>query len=387
MNILFINYWGLNEGLTQATTLPNLKILNEDNRVRKIIFTTIEREDKNVTLLSMFDKVKHIPLYSGMSVFNKFADFTIFPKGLIEICKEYKIDEIIARGAPTGGIAWLVSRKTKIPFVVESYEPHADYMLSGGTWRKSGFKYQIQKLLERKQNKYASGLITVTHNYKRDLIRKGIGPSKVMVAPCPVDLKRFYPDTEERTRVRKYLNCTPDSVLGIYVGKFGDIYYKEEIIPIFKEAFKIFDDFRLVILTPQKDEFIDVLKSEFGEKLHLLSVPHTEVNSYLSASDFAFATIREHPVRAYCSPIKTGEYWACGLPVFITVGVGDDSHIIEETQLGATFTLSKPQTITDGLSHIKKLIKKKGVQEDIQNLALKYRSIDYTKRAYEKLLF
>ncbi len=185
MNILFINYWGLNDGLTQATTLPNLQLLNEDKRVNKIVFTTIEREEQNLKPFTLFDKVKHIPLYSTPSFLSKFADFTKFPKRLVELCESYQIDKIIARGAPTGGIAWLVYRKTKIPFVVESYEPHADYMLSGGTWSRYGLKYYVQQFLEKKQNRYASGLIPVAYNYEQELLRQGVGLDKISVAPCP----------------------------------------------------------------------------------------------------------------------------------------------------------------------------------------------------------
>ena len=43
-SILFINYWGVEEGLTQATTLPSLNLLDQDPRVDKVVFCTIERE-------------------------------------------------------------------------------------------------------------------------------------------------------------------------------------------------------------------------------------------------------------------------------------------------------------------------------------------------------
>ncbi len=202
-----------------------------------------------------------------------------------------------------------------------------------------------------------------------------------------MDRDQFYLDTEKRERLRREINCFSNTTVGVYVGKFGDIYYKEEVIPVFEEAFRVFDDFRLLILTPQNDAFTERLKSLFGDKIFLLKVQHNEVKDYLSASDFAFATIREDAVRTYCSPIKIGEYWACGLPIFISEGIGDDSQIIEETGLGAVFTNVKPQTIKNGLEHIKTLINKDGVKEEIQGLAKKHRSINRTKEAYEKLVF
>lgn len=387
MNVLYINYWGINEGLTQATTLPNLQILNDDARVTKVVFTTIEREDKKVNQFDRLQKVLHIPLYSGSSLLSKFADFTVFPKQLIKLCKKHNIHKIIARGAPTGGIAWLVCRKTKIPFIVESYEPHADYMLSGGTWAKNGIKYRIQTFLEKKQKIYAKGLIPVAYNYQETLIKEGISTDRLAVAPCPVDMQQFYFDVKKSEEIRNKLRCSFKTVVGIYVGKFGDIYYKEEVLPVFEEAFRLFADFRLVILTPQEDEFTERLKIKFGQKLLLCQVGHNEVKDYLSAADFAFATYKEGEVKKNLSPIKIGEYWACGLPVFVTEGIGDDSQIIKETGLGATFSFSKPESVGQGLKQIKGLLNESSVGEKIKELAYKHRSIERTKDAYEKLLF
>ena len=45
MNILFIGYWGINEGLTQATIVPHLKILSTFPTIKKIIFSSVERNE------------------------------------------------------------------------------------------------------------------------------------------------------------------------------------------------------------------------------------------------------------------------------------------------------------------------------------------------------
>ena len=165
------------------------------------------------------------------------------------------------------------------------------------------------------------------------------------------------------------------------------MYYHEEVISIFENAFQVFDNFRLVILTPQNDTFIEQLIIKFGDRLFLKKVKHKEVVDYLSIADFAFATYKEGEVKKHLSPIKIGEYWACGLPVLITEGIGDDSNIVKETGLGATFSFSKEKSVFDGLSKIKALLKDSSIPEQIQELARRYRSIEQTKAAYEKLLF
>lgn len=68
---------------------------------------------------------------------------------------------------------------------------------------------------------------------------------------------------------------------------------------------------------------------------------------YLSAADFASGLHRSKP---YVSPIKIGEYWASGLPVFLTHGVGDDSEIVATEGDGAVFDLSRPESIPSALA-------------------------------------
>ena len=59
---------------------------------------------------------------------NKINDFNYFPKQIIKYSHEKNINLIIARGAPSAVLAFKASKVLKIPFIVESYEPHADYM-------------------------------------------------------------------------------------------------------------------------------------------------------------------------------------------------------------------------------------------------------------------
>ena len=154
MNILFIGYWSLNDGLTQSTILPHLKILARFPEIKKVIFTSIER---NVIIdPHVFENkiIVHKPIYSGnfpLNIINKIVDFIRFPNELVILCRVYKIDHIICRGAPAGSLGYLVYKRTGIPFSVESFEPHSGYMLESGTWKSWDPRYIMQKYWEGKQ--------------------------------------------------------------------------------------------------------------------------------------------------------------------------------------------------------------------------------------------
>ena len=193
MNILFLGYWGANEGLSQATILPHLKILSSFSNINKIIYCSIERNGD--TKFNIQDpKVVHIPLYSKKSkipFLENVTNFIDFPNQIVFICKEYGIERVICRGALAGSLGYLSWKKTKIKYIVESYEPHSEYMIESGVWAKYDPRYIFQKYFELKQSKTAYGLMPVAYNFKKKLISQGVPENKIDVVPCCVNTTIF----------------------------------------------------------------------------------------------------------------------------------------------------------------------------------------------------
>jgi glycosyltransferase involved in cell wall biosynthesis len=338
MNVLFLGYWNLDDPLTKATIYPNLKILQGFAEIEKIMFVNTERKSKTPHFSPDFTpkKISYYPLFSAnlkWDFANKFLDFLRFPKHLTRLVTHFKIDLIIARSAPAGALAYLSWRKTRVPFLVESFEPHADYMLESGIWRRFDLRYIFQKKWEKKQKEYAIGLLPVAENYARKLVDEGISPSKIKVAPCSVDFDKFFFDPKKRESMRTKYDIGHDVTIGIYAGKYGGLYLEEYSFKLYTGAFQHLDHFHLIILSPV--EYHNWIYNQLDkhqlppEKVTVRSVSHEEVPHYLSMSDFAFATYRPGRNKAYLSPVKIGEYWACGLPVVLTRGVGDESDSID----------------------------------------------------------
>lgn len=346
MNILFLGYWGVNEGLSEATIFPHLKILSQFQNIEKIIYCSIERG--NYTPIDLkINKVIHTPLFSKkypIPLLDKVLDFKNFPNDIVNIIKKHNIDELICRGAPAGALGYLVWKKTKIPFTVESFEPHADYMHESGVWKKYDPRYIFEKKWEEKQKIHAKAIITVSNNYKTELVQKEhLQENKIFVGPCCVPLEDFKYNSIYRNEIREKLNITPEQTVAIYVGKFGGIYYDKEAFDLFSKSFDIFPSFYLIILTPQEGISIENKLLKRGirkDNFYINLIPHSEIPKFLSASDFAFSTIKEAPIRKFCSPIKDGEYWANGLPILIPNGIGDDSEIIKKEGGGVILDLS-----------------------------------------------
>lgn len=348
MNILYVGYWPAADTLTQAVILPRLQLLSERHEVKKIIFCSIERGSRT-NLTKDIPKTKWIAFQSKGKrnvLLTKFSDFTELPPFLIEIIQVEKIDLVIANSPLAGGACYLALRKIKIKLIVECFEPHAESMLESGVWRRWDLRYWILRYLETKLKKYAWRLITVSYHYAKKLASEGVSKSKIMTMPNCLRTEDFRFQEDKRNDMRNSLAISDNQIVGVYVGKFGGIYYNAEAYKLFASAFHFFGErFRLIILTGHPlSEVSGNLKKQNVDlaKVFIRCAPHNQVANYLSASDFAFATIKPTPTRLYCCPVKNGEYWANGLPILLEDGIGDDSDILKAEGGGVLMNQSNP---------------------------------------------
>jgi glycosyltransferase involved in cell wall biosynthesis len=396
VKILFVGFWGLSDPLTLSTTFPNLELLNALDNVELVRFATVERDGEPIPALQLpfiSEKITHQALVSRPQrslLATKLEEFLRFPRELAASVRELGIDTIIGRGAMAGALAYLTSKRTGKPFYVESFEPHADYMLESGVWSRYDPRYLFQRFWESKEKKYARGLMPVAENYRLQLQREGIDAARIITVPCPVNMVTFAPNIAARQTVRQGLNFISNAIVGIYVGKFGDIYYDIEAFALFKTAADYFgSNFRLIVLTPNSLSDVNNKLQKAGlmaEHYFVTKAPHHEVPNYLAAADFAFAPIKPADCRQYCSPVKVGEYWASGLPVLLTEGVGDDSNIIKREGGGAIFNLQKPDSVPQALASIAQQISRPNYRQQVTKLASRHRSIELARKAYEYFL-
>jgi glycosyltransferase involved in cell wall biosynthesis len=392
MNLLFLGYWNADDPLTAATILPHLEILKKNKNISTLVFTSIQREDYSLKIRKEVERTGAIfaPLFSrnfSINILNKVNDFLVFPNYLKKIIGKYKISEIIARGAPAGALALLISNKLNIPFSVESFEPHAEYMLQSGIWKKWDPRYIAQKKWELKILKKAKFLFPVSNNYRDHLIYKGINKAKIQTIPCAVNLKRFFFNEKIKTKVKKELNLSQDSIVGVYAGKFGGLYYREEAFKLYKLMFDYIEDFNLIILTSDDKEFIEIQMNRAGinpRKVIYNFVPHNQVGRYLNAADFAIATYKPSSVSKYLSPVKVGEYWACGLPVLISKNIGDENDFIEKEGLGFTIDLKNVSNSIATILKLKDALKNID-RNKIREKGSSLRSFEFVKKGYAKL--
>jgi hypothetical protein len=393
MDLLFISYWSADEPLTHSTILPYFRLMARMGRVRRIVFVTVEWGGRTAPMeMDGLANVEHrpfVPWRLGWGPASRLGIFLRLAFGLAAVARREGIGLIDSKGAVAGGIAHWVSRLSGVPYMVESFEPHSDYMADCGIWHRTGLYYRAAGWMEGLQRRHARHLITVTHNYRTWLVDKGVPAERVKVIPSITDLDAFAFNPEERRSLRLELGWE-DRAIGVYLGKFGGLYYDREAYALFGQAWRHWQgELRLLLATNEPEARVRAQLAEEGiphDHAVVRFLPHHAVPAWLSASDFAFSTIRYTPHGLYQSPVKNGEYWANGLPVLLTHGISDDHHLIQEDpRLGALFDLDLPGSTGKALEHMAHLVRQGPCRQEIMQVAREHRGMHLAEGVYREI--
>lgn len=397
MRVFFIAPWPARDPLSASTVVPHLAALSQDERVANVTFFSCEkgRLDPSIrfNIPSLPDGVHHVPL-SGptgprIPLVRRIVHHFDLTKTLLESTKKQWPDLLICRG--TSGIYGdLIQRSSGIPYVVESFEPHAHYMLQTGTWKRWDPKFLVQRRREESVKRTASALITVSHAYAKYLENiEGVDASRLHTVPCWIDAEHYDLTPDARSRLRAKLGIG-NRLAVIYVGKFGGIYAPIEqlsMLNILQQALgrQLF----IMILTPQDSNEAHQQLSQEGfdaDQCFVGRVAYEQVSEYLNAADLALSFWSSGPWSFACSPIKHGEYWTCGLPLLMPPGVGDEAEWLEAERVGAIANYSDPESIATAAQKLKPILEEAGHRERIRTIALRTRSSEPLQKVYGKLL-
>jgi hypothetical protein len=395
MKILFISPWSALDPLALSTVDPNLNQLAHDNRVSQIIYVSTEVEVESLfrqnTPSFKSSKILHIPIKAtrSYSLIGQIKSFIAFKASLIDIYRSYCPSLVICRGT-TSQYGALLKRKFGVEFVVESFEPHANYMLQSGAWSRFNPKFIVQKLWEFQAKVYASHLITVSYKFA-DYLKNSrfVNPSKISTVPCWVDPQRYFIESKLRRDVRTSLGITNQLII-IYVGKFGGLYSPLSSLSIFSALKRAMNrPLFFIVLTPQESRCIKTKLSELGlhsSEYYVSFASYDSVNAYLNAADVAISFWSPGPWSFACSPIKHAEYWACGLPLLMPYGIGDETDWLEDRELGIFYDSNTYHFSQESVSRLKDILNEERGRSRIRNTTLNLRSKSILDKVYQDFL-
>jgi hypothetical protein len=397
MRLFYIAPWPAADPLSSSTVLPHLSTLVDRPCLHELTYFSTEADQQTAASGS-----STIPLPKGVAHRSLHADVAGSPPfvrrirrhrqfclRLLQEARRQRPDLVICRGT-TGVYGDLLLSQFRIPYVVESFEPHAHYMLQTRTWRRWDPKFLVQRRWEQRVKRSAAALITVSHGYARHLQqRERIEASRLHTVPCWMNADRFRIDPEARNRIRQQLGIG-DRLAVIYCGKFGGIYSPLPALAMLSELQRALNRslFVLILTSHPRQPVIEHLRrcGFASDQLLVDCMPHDCVPDYLNAADLAVSFINSGPWSFACSAIKHAEAWACGLPVLMPPGVGDEATWLEAEGAGAIADFAQPRQIESAARKLAPILREAGHRQRIRAIALRERSPEPMRRTYQLLL-
>jgi len=263
--------------------------------------------------------------------------------------------------------AYLVSVFKRIPFVFELRDIWPESIKAVGAMNDSIIISVLEKIelfLYRKANI----IVSVTHAFKKTLIRRGIDGDKIHVITNGVDISRFIKADKDSELVEKY-GLQGKFVAG-YVGTHGMAHNLETILDAALIAQEKNDDIRFLLLGngARKQELVELSK-QMGLKnlIFVDSVGKDDVPRFWSLLDVSIIHLKKIELFTSVIPSKLFECMAMGIPVLHGVQ-GESAEIVESNQLGYTFEPENEQQLYQLLVELKD---DRSVYQGFQQAALK----------------
>ena len=179
----------------------------------------------------------------------------------------------------------------------------------------------------------ADGVIVVSSAMGQALgARYGIDPSRVAVL---ANHAREVPFAEDlRGTSRGELGLSGGQLLVAYCGTLAAWQMAEESALLVKALQAFRTDARLLYLTPDAVGARAILERTGLKNALVRSATQEDVARTLAAADYGLLLRRASPVNRVASPVKFGEYLACGVRPILTPQIGDQSQIVMDEGLG-----------------------------------------------------
>ena len=296
--------------------------------------------------------------HPGMSLWQKFKDIV---SGLLVVGKLRRSGyrHIAALGSVAGSFAYICAAALRMRLFLYQYEPHSEVSRDAGAWDENSLQFRLARWFERKSAEYAHVIASGTR-FMGERLRDEWGVrAQFFRVPTVVNEDKFAFDAATGAEVRAEQGIGPEQPVLFYTGKFGGLYYAEEIAKAFAILREYEPELHFLMVTPNDDAYVHGLFEKAGVDRTHYSVCHSsydEIERYYFAGDLGLITIPPGPGQKFRSSIKVGEYLCAGMPFLTPTGVSEDYLHATEQDVGVVVTNYDETAIRGAWPEIKRYL-------------------------------
>jgi glycosyltransferase involved in cell wall biosynthesis len=395
LDAVYVTYWSLKDPLCQSQSLPVVR--DQARRGRRLGFVTFEsatwalapaERAAEVAALER-EGVRWMPLayHKSPPVFSTLFDVARGIVRCVWMTKREGARLVHARATVPGAIGYWASRITGTRFFNDADGPLSDEYADAGIWRRGSIGHRLARWSEETCFASADAVAVLSDQRRREVERRT--RAGVTVLPCGVDTQRFRRDPEAGDRLRRELGLS-GRVLA-YAGKSGGWYLTLPMLDFVKAAADVLGPLSLLVLTTEAPERFAAPASDRGLACVVRRAAPEQVPEFLSAADAGLSFRSTAASQRASSPIKNGEYLACGLPVVTTPGAGDYSDMVARRKVGVVVESLDAGAYRRAAESLAGLLRDPGVAERcrqaaVEEVGLREVVLPRYARLYDELL-
>jgi glycosyltransferase involved in cell wall biosynthesis len=380
--VLYVVYWGAVEPLGRALVLPTVKRLTTlGPRITLVTFDKPADTARSADVNEVADflraaGVRWLPLRYHKRPQVPATAFDVahgVARGVAERLRD-RPDVVHARTFVGGLIGLPLSRLTGAPLIYHNEGFYPDEMVDGGFWEEGSRPHRIARSLERRLYARADTIFSLSYTGKEvieslETVRTKGTP--VEVVPSCVDLDHFRPRepvAERNGRLRL-----------VYVGSVGGRYLIDRIGAFARVARESTPGARLDVITAADPAVVRaaLAASELQEDAWSSKfVPYDQLPHALGVHDAGLCFHSHGLSAAGGSSTKVGEYWAMGIPVIATTGLGDVDEIVARERVGVVVRDHSEQAYRAALDELARLLDDADLRERCRSAAERHYGLD-----------
>jgi hypothetical protein len=326
----------------------------------------------------------------GVGIISKTKDIL---QGFLAVmkCRLKGCGHFVSLASIAGAYLYLYYLVLRFDYYLYQYEPHSEYAIDNRMWNKSSVQYLVAHFLERKSAMRAKVISSGTRFMKHRLTEEWKVKAKFFKIPSVANDTKFLFSQKNRDEIRTRFGFLENSKVLFYPGKFGDLYYREEIAFMFKWIQETDVDFHFLIVTPQADEEVIRIFESANVARSTYTIAHSdysEIHKYFAAADFAVIAVPPGSSKKFISNIKVGEYLTAGLPYLITEGISEDYLFARERKVGVVVKDFNEECIKNAYSEINDFLKmdKEKLRAHCRTAGIEYRGFTRLNQTFREAI-
>ncbi|MEA2063264.1 MAG: glycosyltransferase [Gemmatimonadota bacterium] len=264
----------------------------------------------------------------------------------------------------------------------------ADERVEGGIWPEGGLLYRLFKNLEKRFLARADAVVVLSRrgaviiNEWLETMGRQV---PVAVIPTCVDLELFRPAEKPETH-----DCSQGLRL-VYIGSLGTWYLIDRMLEFFAVLARRSPGSTFTMLTPSDPAGLDqamariALPAGIADRVTVKNVPYNRVPGTLREADCSIFFIRPTFSKQASCATKFAESLACGLPVVINSGIGDQDCHVSQARVGLVLESLGPEYYEQAAGELLELMKDRDLSSRCRETATREFSLEGAVHQYLEL--